>query len=68
MISEPRYKYISYLLRLWQVRRGEGMTWLASLENARTGERQGFASLEELFRFLRQRTDVMSGTNDDSRK
>jgi hypothetical protein len=28
------------------------MAWRASLESARTGERAGFASLEELFSFL----------------
>jgi hypothetical protein len=28
------------------------MVWRASLESACTGERVGFASLEELFRFL----------------
>lgn len=40
------------LLRLTQARGETGMVWRASLESARTGERVGFASLEELFRFL----------------
>ena len=47
---------LSFLLRLWQVRRGEGVAWQASLENARTGERTGFATVEALLAFLRDRT------------
>jgi hypothetical protein len=44
------------LLRLWRVS-SEGKTaWRASLESARTGERKGFTSLGDLFRFLRQQT------------
>jgi len=31
--------------------------WQASLENAHTGERIGFASLDALFAFLRQQID-----------
>ena len=45
--------YRSYLLRMWQ----EGQTgdaWRASLQSAATGERQGFASLDSLFDFIRQ--------------
>ena len=45
---------MAYLLRLWQVK-DEGKTrWRASLENAHTGERKGFAGLDALFAFLRQ--------------
>lgn len=61
--------YFSYLLRLWRENNGEMIhqvdeasdhtesrpTWLASLESSLTGQRQGFASLEDLFVFLRQR-------------
>jgi hypothetical protein len=64
-MSTQRPRYVSYLLRLWQVRYGEGVAWLASLENARTGERRGFASLDALFDFLRQRTERTSGTDGD---
>jgi hypothetical protein len=57
--------YISFLLRLWQVS-DEGNSepnaikavWRASLENPHTGERKGFASLEELFDFLRTQTEA----------
>ena len=48
---------MAYLLRLWQVRCEKGFAWRASLESARAGERQGFASLDELFDFLRRRTE-----------
>ena len=48
---------MAYLLRLWQVRCKEGTTWRASLESARSGERLGFASLNELFDFLRGRME-----------
>ncbi|MBN1642705.1 MAG: hypothetical protein JXA09_15830 [Anaerolineae bacterium] len=54
-MSEPRREYIAYLLRLWLVRREEGAAWRASLESARTGERLGFASVDQLFDFLRRR-------------
>jgi hypothetical protein len=60
--------YLSYLLRLWRVNDGgtshreDGESehaggkavWRASLESVRTGERRSFASLEELFDFLRE--------------
>jgi hypothetical protein len=42
-------RYLSYLLRLWQARAEEGMAWRVSLESARSGERQGFASSDDLF-------------------
>jgi hypothetical protein len=56
-MSEPRRRYMAYLLRLWQVRSEEGTAWRASLESAQGGERKGFASLSALFDFLRRRTE-----------
>ena len=56
-----RSRYLAYLLRLWQVGSGQEATWRASLEDAHTGERQGFADLDDLFHFLRQETGVSSG-------
>jgi len=55
-MSEPRRRYIAYLLRLWQVRSEAGPTWRASLESAQGGERLGFTGLDELLEFLRRRT------------
>jgi hypothetical protein len=43
---------VAYLLRMWQATGEDGMAWRASLESAGTGERVGFAELEDLFRFL----------------
>jgi hypothetical protein len=51
---EHRRRYAAYLLRLWQVQSESKTTCRASLESAHTGERVGFASLEELFTFLEQ--------------
>jgi hypothetical protein len=42
------------LLRLW--REGAGGAWRASLQDAGSGERLGFADLERLFVYLRQLT------------
>jgi hypothetical protein len=52
IMSELRSRYMAFLLRLWQVKNEEGLAWRASLESARTGERHGFASLDELFDVL----------------
>ena len=41
-----------YLLRLWQVEDDGRFVWRASLEDARTGERRGFADLARLYTFL----------------
>jgi hypothetical protein len=56
-------RYTSYLLRLWSVGDKGDLVWWASLESSRTGERWGFASLDELFAFLRQQT---AGASDSS--
>jgi len=47
----------SYLLRLWQTGSAGQQVWWASLENVQTGERLGFANLEQLFVFLMQQTE-----------
>jgi hypothetical protein len=57
--------YLAYLLRLWQVKVEEEITWRASLERSLTGERQGFASLYELCEFLRQQTGMPSDSDAD---
>ena len=52
-------RYISYLLRLWLAGDGDQPQWRAALIDPRSGEQKGFASLEELFEFLReQATDA----------
>lgn len=51
MQGEQR-RYISYLLRLWQIKSEGELVWRMSLENPLTHKRQGFGSLEELCDFL----------------
>lgn len=50
---EQSVTYRSYVLRVWQEGRA-GDSWRASLQSATTGERQGFASLDGLFDFIRR--------------
>jgi hypothetical protein len=55
-INPPEKKYRSFLLRLWCVDTAD-QCWHASLEDPRTGERIGFASLEQLFAFLMEQVE-----------
>jgi hypothetical protein len=55
-VSDQEQRYVSYLLRLWQVQSKDGLVWRASLEHASTGERRGFAYLADLYAFLEQKT------------
>ena len=54
MPNEP-HRYLAYMLRLWQARSKETV-WRASLESPHTGERHGFASLDDLISFLQRQT------------
>jgi len=48
-----------YLLTIWQERPASSdhpAVWRYSLEDARTGERRGFANLEQLQAFLKDQT------------
>jgi hypothetical protein len=47
----------TYLLRLWRAELGQPAVWRASLENTQTGERFGFAMLEQLFVFLMEQVE-----------
>ena len=71
MANEPP-AYTSYLLRLWRTSdserpRGgeERAVWRASLESPLTHKTEGFRSLDELFDFLRRRTEIVAGTEID---
>lgn len=62
-MAKGQLEYLSYLLRLWRVSgageldgMGREAIWRASLESTRTGERTGFAGLNELFDFLQEQT------------
>ena len=56
-MNEERDAYQAFLLRLWRVPYQGKWQWRASLESPRTGERQLFASLPQLFAFLSERCD-----------
>ena len=64
-MSREQRRYISYLLRLWQIRSGGELVWRASLESPHTGERKGFASLDDLFDFLRGQIGAVSDASGD---
>lgn len=49
---EAETLYRSYLLRLWRRGAEQPAAWTVALEDVRTGERRGFASLEEALRYL----------------
>ena len=55
--------YLSYLLRLWPASRDTEATWHASLENPHTGQRLGFANLEDLLQFLKEEISVATDTS-----
>ena len=62
-MSREKRRYISFLLRLFETESKDDLVWRASLESSGTEERWGFASLDELFAFLRQQT---AGASDSS--
>jgi hypothetical protein len=55
-MTEPR-RYRVYLLRLWPAKGDDGAPiWRAALEDARSGERCGFADLAHQCAFLEEQT------------
>ncbi len=56
-MTDDRQPYQAYLLRLWRVNTGRSRVWHASVEDSRTGERQGFADLRGLLVFLEEQTE-----------
>lgn len=54
--------YHAYLLRLW---RDETVTpWRATLEDPHTGEVIGFSTLQQLYIFLDEQTEMESSKNN----
>jgi len=47
--------YQTYVLRLWRARCQGEWQWRASIESPHTGERQWFASLEQLFAYFSEK-------------
>jgi len=66
--SKEQRAYSSYLLRLWQVGDSERPMWRASLKSAHSGGQVGFASLDDLFRFLRTQTGTKPGADGDGQE
>jgi hypothetical protein len=71
-MARGRPEYASYLLCLWRASEGgecpdvrKKTVWRASVESSLTGEWTGFATLEELFAFLRERTGERVGGKVD---
>jgi hypothetical protein len=64
MSDEPD-AYQAYLLRRWRVSCQGKWQWRASLESPRTGERQSFAGLEQLFAFLSERCEGQAATSPE---
>jgi hypothetical protein len=59
--------YLAFMLRLWCTTSEDGVVWRASLEDARTGELQGFADLRSLWAFLEaQAANRARDANDDN--
>jgi hypothetical protein len=53
--------YWSYLLRLWKSGQNDESACRASLESPMTGERRGFANLQDLFAFLQAQAEGLAG-------
>ena len=66
-MSENRQRHMSYVLRLWQVTIEGQPVWRASLESALTGQRRGFANLEDLLDFLREEIAVKRESKRENR-
>ena len=47
--------YLAYLLRLWRTGTGKSARWHGSLQDARTGQQVGFACLDDLVVYLREK-------------
>lgn len=62
-MTEQQSEYLAYLLRLWRCSDKEKTVWRASLQNSQTRERVGFASLDDLFHYLREYTNAVSVEN-----
>ena len=65
---EGGQRYYSYLLRVWLAGDKDQPHWRASLEDTRSGERRGFASLRALCEYLHQQTGLQSEIKNDSRE
>jgi hypothetical protein len=56
--------YEAFMLRLWQVGNNENLVWRASLESPSTGQCRGFATLDELYNYLKTRFSLLGSASD----
>jgi hypothetical protein len=64
-MTDREWDYLAYLLRLWRAGTGEGGGWRASLQDPYTGERIGFACLDDAVAYLRERMGEGDAGADD---
>jgi hypothetical protein len=60
-MADEQRTYHAYLLRLWRVNTGRSTVWHASLEDSRTGERNGFVDVKSLCAFLEEQATTDRG-------
>lgn len=65
-MDKERLCYVSYLLRMWQVRSQDQGIWRASLEYPQTGQVVGFPDLASLFSFLEAQAEMGEEDNESS--
>lgn len=67
-MSQNRPRYLSYLIRLWQVKVEQKRRWRASLESPVDGKRHTFPGLDQMIAFLRAQTDhqELDGKEEES--
>jgi hypothetical protein len=66
--AQDRSGYLSYVLRLFRVDDEERPAWRISLQSSLTGEREGFASLDDLIGFLRREMGMTSDAAGEGRR
>lgn len=59
--AKRKWHYRAFVLRLWATEDVEAhaLVWRFSLEDTRTGERRGYATLEKLVAFLVSQTPLL---------
>jgi len=68
-MADGERDHLAYLLRLWRTGRGEGARWRASLQDSESGQRMGFACLDDAVAYLKQRMEeAKTGSNDGTER
>jgi hypothetical protein len=67
MITEEM-GYRSFLLRVWYFKQNGELTWRASLENPRSGQKHVFTSLETLHEFLSNLGEVLESEMEEKNR